>query len=209
MLTQTQLAELLLWGPCILNILGMRSQIVHNYELRSTHGVSYVMMGLFHFASLSLCTYVYLMDLPFALKVMLPIEVVVVTIMVAQEMWYAPTLLFRAQVLVLHGCLFAVSAFGWIMGLYYPYFIGNATGWVAAFMLAGVQLPQIVRAWQRKSTHGLSVGILVYGTLSPLLILWCCHELALPLQSWVNASRALLYRIIQWSQVLVYRRDRH
>ena len=176
MLTQIQLAELLLWGPCILNVLGMRSQIIHNYELRSTHGISYIMLGFFHFASLSLCTYIYLIDLPFALKVMVPIEVVTITIMVAQEMWYAPTLLFRAQVLALHGALVALSALAWLVGLYYPVFIGNMAGWAATIALAGVQLPQILRTWQRKSTHGFSVCILIYGPLSPLLILWCCYE---------------------------------
>lgn len=209
MLTQIQLAELLLWGPCILNVLGIRSQIIHNYELRSTHGISHLMLWLFHFGSLSLCTYVYLIDLPFALKVMLPVEVIMVTILVAQEMWYAPTLLFRAQILAFHGGLISFSGLMWIVGSYYPLFIGNVAGWAAAIALAGVQLPQIIRTWKRKSTHGFSPGILVYGTLSPLLTLWCCYELRLPLQTWTNTFRTLFYRVVQWWQFAVYRRDKH
>ncbi|MGD1997878.1 MAG: PQ-loop domain-containing transporter [Candidatus Dependentiae bacterium] len=209
MLTQTQLAELLLWGPCVLNILGVWSQIKHNYELRSTHGISYLMLGIFHFAALCLCMYIYLMDLPFALKVMVPIEVLAITVMVGQEMWYAPTLLFRAQVMVLHGGIVALITLLWLLGFSYSFIVGNVAGWAATAALALVQLPQIVRTWRCKSTHGFSTGILVYGTLSPLLILWCCYQLTMPLQSWVNASRALVYRVIQWCQFLVYPRDRH
>ena len=208
MLTQIKLAQLLLWGPPTLNLLGMTSQIIHHYRLRSTHGMSFATLGFFHAATLTLCAYIYLIDLPFALKVMVPIEACAVTALVMQEMWYAPTLLFRAQILALHGSIVCCATMLWVGGLWYPWYIGYAAGWIATGCLAFVQLPQIIENWQRKSMHGLSTGILVYGTLSPILVLWCCYELSMPLPSWANAIRALGYRVIQWWQFVEYPRDR-
>ena len=99
----TWFAEHLLWFVFVFNSLGLLFQLRTNYALKSTHGVSFLMLWTYHMASVSFTLYTYLLWLPLPMRVMIPVEAVILTGLVGQEMWFAPSVAFRRKITVWHG----------------------------------------------------------------------------------------------------------
>ncbi|VDM52814.1 unnamed protein product [Angiostrongylus costaricensis] len=80
-------------------------------------------------------------------------------------------------------------------------------GMVSLLVEASLGAPQLVRNWQRKSTQGMSI---------PMVLAWLCGDLAKtayfvatgsPLQFWVCAILQISIDIFILGQVLVYRNN--
>ena len=207
MMSLVQIAEHLLWLITGFNVVGLAFQIKTNQGLRSTDGVSFWMLWSYHVASVSFAMFIFLLWLPLPLRIMIPLEALMLTFLVGQEVWFARSEAFRRKITVWHGGLLIVSSFAWYLGLFYPYIIGNIAGWVAVFTLSFSQFPQILIHWRRKSVAGFSRGYLYLSILGTLTLLWCTYILSLPLQNWVHGVRALTKRLILWWQVIIYPRD--
>ena len=204
MLTQPEIAKILLWGPSILNTLSLRAQILHNRELQSTHGLGIWPIWLMHMTMLSQCLYAILLELPFVIRATSCIDGTCVMILIFQSMLYAPNGLVRARVFVLHGTLFALAPLLFVVGTRYPASVGSVAGWMVVIITSVTQLPGVYLHWRRKSMHGYSIKGLVYGTISPVVVLWGCYQLTLPLPSWVWAVRLLMMRVVQWGVYVCY-----
>lgn len=203
-MASAQLAENLLWFIHGFNIFGFLSQIYANYSIRSTVGFSFWTLWLCHAASQAILMYVYLLWLPFPMRIMIPAEVACMAVLVGQAVWFAPTREFRRQVVVWHGVVLSLASIIWYIGLYAPQTIGYLAGWACVIALSFVQFPQIFRNWRRKSIEGFSLFFLTCTSISSCIFLWSCYMLSLPLPSWAHATRAVMKRVILWGQVVIY-----
>ncbi|KAK6725820.1 hypothetical protein RB195_004251 [Necator americanus] len=83
----------------------------------------------------------------------------------------------------------------------------EALGMVSLLVEASLGAPQLIRNWQRKSTQGMSI---------PMVLAWLCGDLAKtgyfvatgsPLQFWVCAILQISIDIFILGQVFVYRKN--
>lgn len=204
MVTLVQIAESIWWLLSSINITGMLFQIHKNNGLRSTKGLSFWMLVTYHSAGIYLGIYTHLLGLPYALRVMIPVEVCVISFMVAQEFYFADNWALRSRVLRWHGTIVVSAILAWVVGQQYPWFIGNAAGWVAVSLLAVYQLPQIYHNWQRKSVKGVSLPFIFCSMTASIVGMWSMYILAMPIQSWVSSIRALAKRIVLLVQFWLY-----
>lgn len=203
-MASAQLAENLLWVIHGFNIFGFFSQIYANHCLRSTAGFSFWTLWLCHCASQGILIYVYLLALPLPMRVMIPAELACMSVLVGQELWFAPTHEFRRQVTLWHGVVLCLASITWYIGFFFPQLVGYFAGWVCVVAVSFVQFPQIFRNWRRKSIEGFSIFFLVCTSISSCIFMWSCYMLNLPLPSWAHATRAVAKRIILWGQVVIY-----
>ena len=203
-MTSIQLAQTLLWCIPLINLVGLLGQVRTNYYRKSTDGMSFWMLWTSHLAVISFVMYCHLLDLPLSLRVLVPIEGLVVTFLVIQEIWYAPSYTFRRQITVWHGGILVSTSCVWYASLFVPTLIGSIAGWTGVLMVAIAQFPQIWQHWRRKSVVGYSKTMLASATLSSALLIWISVVLSLPLPSLANGIRALVKRLIIWWQVFLY-----
>ncbi|EYC01013.1 hypothetical protein Y032_0111g247 [Ancylostoma ceylanicum] len=83
----------------------------------------------------------------------------------------------------------------------------EALGMISLLVEASLGAPQLIRNWQRKSTQGMSI---------PMVLAWLCGDLAKtgyfvatgsPLQFWVCAILQISIDIFILGQVFVYRKN--
>lgn len=199
-------AEILLWFIYSFNLLGFVFQIRTNYRLRTTKGVSFWLVWTYHIANITSLLFVYLLWLPLPLRVMVPIETLIIATLVTQELCYSRDELFRHRVAVLHGSILVAGLCMWAASWWYPEHIGHLAGWIGFCVLSISQIPQIVRNWRRQSVVGYSGLYLACSTIATILHLWIVYILKLPLQSYGNSIRALLMRVVLWWQYFTYQK---
>lgn len=203
MVNVTQIAQSIWWVLSSINITGMLFQIHRNQSGRSTKGLSFWMLFTYHSASMSLTIYTHFLNLPYALKVMLPFEFTAISCMVLQEVVFAHHAL-RMRVFRWHGTVLALCALAVFFGQSYPQFIGNLMGWIAVSLLAVYQLPQIYHNWQNKSVKGVSLPFIFCSMTACVVGMWSMYVLSMPIQSWVSSIRALTKRLIILFQFWLY-----
>lgn len=203
-MTSTELAKILLWCIPIINLIGIFGQVRTNYRLKSTKGMSFLMLWASHIAVLSFVIYCHLLNLPLSLRVLVPVEAFMLSVLVMQEIWYAHSTLFRRKVTVWHSGVLIAGSLAWYFGYFMPLLVGTFLGWLGVLMVAYAQLPQIIQHWRLKSVRGYSKIFLTSSTISATLLIWIACVLSLPLPSLANGIRALAKRLIIWWQVAIY-----
>lgn len=151
------IVELLVWASLTFYTVCFFPQILKNYQEKSTRGLSNVMLLAYYVAYIPMLYYVFYCDLILPYKVVLPIEVAVMTLMIFQKFYYHglwSDKLFLSQFVginLLMGLLYPLSRIN-------PYSFGMACGWVACVFFAIYPIPQVVKLYRTKSVEGFSFG---------------------------------------------------
>lgn len=198
------IARAISWIPLTLCAISALPQIIKNYKLKSTQGLSPLMLLLLYSGILSTLFYMFLLDLPLSYKTAISLQFCFATILIYQELLYTESEEKRNRILLWHS-LITIGICGLLLLNPVQYeTAGIWLGWFAFGTLSLCQLPQMYKVWKQKSTRGFSllyVTILASGALSDLLI---SIVLGIPLPSLLNTGRALFYYLIYFYQFFLY-----
>ena len=201
----TDIAHLILWVTLTLFVSANIPQVLKNYRLRSTKGLSFYMLYLFHTGATLYLPYSYFLNLPLAFKILLPFQVTFLTIMVGQSYYYTSSPHYRSRVLWAHGLTFlailSLITYGILIS---PYYAGHTAGWIALFCLGSWQIPQMVKMWRARSTKGYSLGSVVISFIAASSGLTASLILGLPPQNILNSGRNIVFRLVQFYQFYKY-----
>lgn len=171
--------------------LGLLPQLFLNFKMRSTKGMSDMMLFGYLNGYLFNSYYVYCYGLPLAYRVMLPLALVTVLIMVAQRFWYDRdtdnTFLLRS---VLASLVIAIVLLPFAR--VYPMLVGNVAGWIMMIIWATYQIPQVVKISESQSVVGFSLLLVMLIGFGDSLEFLTGIMLGFPIQSLLNSTRGIL-----------------
>ena len=205
--TLRDIAQILIWFPPAINFVGMCFQVQKNSQLRSAVGMSNVFMMLRYLTACAQILYLYFLDLPFAYRVMILPQWVLLAVLVWQQIYYAET---HHEGHWLTGTTISLTVV-WIYCMYlgvagYGTVVGEWSGWLMVFLGAIVQLPQIYRNYRRKSTHGYSLGYVCFSLVAYSFDWTLAAIIGVPIQTHVAYTRAMSYRLFELGQFYMYKK---
>lgn len=197
--------NLFLWSALACYSSSFIPQLVTNFKHRSTAGLSDLFLLLYSIAYLSMQYYVFCLDLPLAYKVMVPFEASLNVLLVSQRFYYhrfAWNNFFSLGIVI--SCVVSLLALPW--AIYNPLQAGQFFGWVATIVFSVNQLPQIVKLYRSKTTHGFSFWFVSFIALAMALELVGGLAKELPLQTIVMAVRGIVVYCVFCVQFWLYRK---
>jgi|SaaInlLV_10m_DNA_2_1039722.scaffolds.fasta_scaffold08317_3 uncharacterized protein with PQ loop repeat len=202
MLTKEFWVETISWMVRSLFWVGLIPQLFLNYKHRTTRGISGFMLFGYFTGYLASTFYVFCLKLPIQYKVMIPLSLLTASVLVFQRLYYDKC--YKALVFYLAGMVGAIA----ILPLAFKYTaeVGHFFGWMAVFLWATYQIPQVFKIYFSKSVIGFSfflvtaigIGNIIEGALSIIN--------DLPDQSVVSGVRGGIIYMVFCIQFLLYRR---
>lgn len=188
-----------LWFLNIAYCLSILPQIVLNYRLKTTKGLSdlYV-LGYFCGYFLNVF-YVYLLLFPLPYRVVSPITFVIVSFMLFQRFLYKDAYNKNYYVgafllLIFYVCVVFIN----------PLIAGHIAGWVLVLIWSLYQLPQAIAIYSKKSVVGFSfllVSLIGIGSIIELIL---SIVLNFPIQQLLIALRGIIFYAIFCYQFWLY-----
>ena len=198
--------DIVLWIPQTLYASAIIPQVIKNYKLKSTTGLSLPMVFARFSGELAYIIYIYLLGLPMVYRVMIPVYTFNIGFLLVQAAWYAPSQEYRTRVLI--GMItLSIAGAGVLLGRLAPVLVGRYAGWLAVCILAFSQMPQVYKNYHRRSVHGFSLGYtLLMGSGSFIELCYVIY-LQLPVQTLTSCIRSLFFYTIYWYQFIKYAHD--
>ncbi len=197
--------EILLWFSLTFYTVCFFPQILKNYREKSTKGLSSVMLLAYYIAYIPMIYYVFYCDLILPYKIVLPIEVAVMTFMIMQKFYYHGLFadkLFLAQFLGINLIMIGLYP----VSLHNPYAFGMGCGWVACVFFAIYPIPQVIKLYRTKSVKGFSFGFVTVQACAFL-----CEGIAavlkhLPLPTIFMIAKGFIFYAIFCYQFWLYKK---
>lgn len=178
-------------------------QIIENYRLKSTRGLSDFSLYLFYLAHVSLYFYTFLTPLPLAYKTIAPWQSTAMVVIMAQRLYYGgiSTDKFYSFVVIGTTILAIVSiplAF-WVPGL-----IGCITGWICVVAFLVQPLPQVIKMFQECSVEGFSFNFVLLRNIAVASEFMFAVLHGVPIQTFVMVSIAAIFQVLFCVQFWLY-----
>ncbi len=183
------------WVSQIAYALCFLPQIVTNYRVKSGNAMSELfLVGYLNLHAATLF-YVFLLNLPLAYKMCVPMQLALVLALVIQRLWYASAS--EAKQL---GVVYLANLAGLVALIPYgsnnPVSFGNIAGWGTVTLGFLSQAPQAIKIWRERSVAGFD-KIFVYVLLFAGAIEFCGAVIGgLPLQTKLSSSRVVSFSLI-------------
>ena len=197
-------AEVLEWIPFVIYFISPIPQIITNYKNESTRGVSFYMILLDYAGAVTTTIYTFALWLPLACRVMEPTCLIMISVLWAQSVIYAPDARTRRNSIIMYVLLHVAVVLIVLATLFFRYEIGNLMGWFALYVQLFTQLPQILKNHERQSTKGLSFSYISLYSLAGMLEMVVALILRLPVQTFLYGARAVVYYVILCYQFYIY-----
>ena len=136
-------------------------QIMLNVKMRSTHGLSDIMLFGYLAAFMCHAYYIFCLGFPLSYQVMVPLAMAGVFTMVVQRFYYNSFLL-HTPYLALYAGLFGVALAVLPFAYFFPTEVGHLAGWLALILWSIYQLPQIIKIFRSKSVRGFSFPFITF-----------------------------------------------
>ena len=199
----TLTAATLSWIPTTLFVLAALPQAWTNLRLRSVAGLSMIMVFIRFSTLLLYLSYIMLCGLPIAYRIMMTLYTLTFSIVAVQGYRYSDDCT-RHRLRLGYGAALGIVALGWLGSLWYAYEAGYVLGTIAVIVSTFIDLPQVIKNYQRKSTHGFSFYFASCIGLGAVIELGIALWFGLPMPTVVSAARATLYYLMFCGQFLVY-----
>lgn len=200
-------AELFTWASLMFYTICFIPQIIENYRMKSTDGLSDLLLLSYYIAYGFMMYYIFYCDLILPYKIMVPAEMMVMSMMIAQKFYYHGTLrnkTFLLQFLAINVLMVAIYP----LSLYAPYDFGIACGWVAAVFFAIYPMPQVIKLYRSKSVAGFSFGFVTVQALAFVSEAIAAVLKHLPLPTLVMIAKGFIFYAIFCFQFWLYRKNR-
>ncbi|MBD3231961.1 hypothetical protein GF322_04880 [Candidatus Dependentiae bacterium] len=203
-------AKSIVWVSHILFCVALLPQIWVNYKLKSTRGLSdFLIIGYLN-GYISYVYYSYLLGLPLAYKVMVPLATFFMLIIAFQRFFYANyTQRKDKYFLAFYVFNLAIAIFLMPIAFRDRLSFGYFFGWTMMLVWATYQIPQVVKVFLDKSVHGFSfslVSLVAFGDMIELIV---AIILKLPVPTLLNDFRGILIYLIFSFQFWRYKESQH
>ncbi len=180
-------------------------QIITNYRFKSGRGVSDGFLFLYLNGYASLLYYIFLLNLPIAYRVLVPLQALFTLVFIAQRLWYDKKVLKNNLTYI-----FFVNFVAWLCLLFYalanPFVMGNVAGWVTVVVGGVSQLPQVIKIFKEQSVKGFDIKF-VYLNLAAGLVEYLAAVIGgLPIQTHFTSLRAALFAVMFLVQFRLYKK---
>ncbi len=189
--------------------MGTLSQILLNYRVKSTRGLSQSMVFLFFSTVAFFLVYAYANDLPFSYKVLSIPHLLSVGILAFQGYHYSSNNKLKLNMLKAYIGLLLFFGCYISLGLFFPLTVGRFAGWASALLPLLTQIPQMLRNARRRSVEGFSFWFVFFAAVAVLIELTVAIVLSLPLPSFFSALRGIFYYMIYFGQFILYSKAGH
>jgi len=199
--------EILSWIPMTLYVLAALPQAWTNMRLRSTQGLSMLMIFIRFSTGLFYNTYINLCGLPLSYRVMMFLYTLSFSVLVVQGYRYSS----QAMQKVLkrgYASIVSLLLISLVVALWYPYQVGYMIGTCAVTASVFTDLPQVIKNYRRKTMKGFSFYFATLLGLGAILELCIALWFSLPFPTVFSAARAASYSFVFWAQFFLYRNKR-
>ncbi|MBY0353651.1 PQ-loop repeat-containing protein [Candidatus Babeliales bacterium] len=196
--------SILAWISLLSFAVSFLPQIVKNYRLKTTIGLSNVYLLSYLTAYITCIYYVFHCDLLAAYKVFVPLELLGLFIIIGQRFAYEGFAQHK-RFFAIVGALSFVGLASFPLGMWWPLEFGMTCGWISSIFFLTYQIPQVLKIFRQKSVHGFSflfVSIIGLGTILELVV---SFAKPLPVPTQFMAIRGLAFYIIFCLQFYLYR----
>ena len=207
MLTREFIAHLVIWASHILFWVAMLPQVRLNYKLKSTGGLSDLMLIGYFNAYIAYMIYTFCLGLPLAYKVMVTLCWLTVIVMVFQRFYYGKRCKADKSLLRVYGANVLGACTFIPVAIKYPLTVGHAAGWVMVAIWAVYQIPQILKIYRSKSVWGYSFWLPSLIGIGDLIEGIAAIVLGLPLQTIMSDFRGFAVYLIFCVQFWLYSQE--
>ncbi|MFH1461572.1 MAG: PQ-loop repeat-containing protein [bacterium] len=204
-LTKILLANILIFIANLIFILSLFPQILLNYKIRSTKGLS----DLFILASLngqfSYLIYSFIKDLPFIYKIINPIYAFLFSIIIFQRFYYSDgsskdKFILRFYIINLFILIYlSYLIFNGLTTL------GSLLGWIPLGIGLWKKVPQILKVYKTKSVYGFSLFCIILSLISYMFEASAGFMLDLPVPVLLNDLRGFFINFLFLFQFWTYK----
>ncbi len=183
-------------------------QIFKNYREKSTNGLSNLLLLSYYIAYGSTLYYVFYCDLIWPYKIMVPVEMTVMSIMIAQKFYYhgiRADKFFWAQFLIINALMIGIFP----LSLNNPYAFGMGCGWVSCVFFSLYPVPQVIKLFRTKSIVGFSFGFVTVQFFAFIFEGIAAVLKHLPLPTVVLIGKGFVFYAIFCYQFWAYRKKDH
>jgi len=196
-LIATWVIQILLWA-------GLSQQVVLNFRLKSTEGLSDLMLVGYFYGFTVYSYYIFLLSFPLAYKIMGSLSFMTMLIMIVQRFVYRKQYKKDKKLLLFFSVSACMACLLLPYACLYPQLVGNAMGWVNVAIWGLLHLPQVFKNYIRKSVAGLSFGFICLYIIACVLELMVAVLIGLPMQTKVTIVRAIIIYMIFYMQFWKY-----
>lgn len=193
----------MLWVAYVLYVVCFIPQVFTNVARQSTDGLSKATVFIYFYGYVIEILYVYFLDLPMALKVMVPMGALVATILVIQQFYYESFSNRRWHMVGQYIIALASIALLVGIGQTQPVFIGNLAGWIGSVMWLTYQIPQVYKIHTTRSVQGFNFLFIIIATTGAIIEVAAAIAIPLPPQGLFNGVRGFMFCMVfiyQFSQ---------
>lgn len=195
-----------LWGVQIFYASSFIPQIITNYKRKSSDKISAIMLFCVLNAVGCAILYAYLLALPLAFKIILPLQAILILILILQKFHYDERPNNRAwHILGFNLIGFFIAAF---LSLFDRVTMGAFFGWISFALSIFTQVPQIIKFYHKKSTEGFNILFILFVLIAALLELNAAFFIHLPPQTIFGAVKGILFALVILGQVYYYKLER-
>lgn len=196
--------RILLWFAYALYVACFVPQVMTNHRVKSTKGLSNTTICIYFFGYLIEILYAFLLGLPLALRVMIPLGAGVAGTLVGQRIYYETNKWHRLRAIVLYVSLscFAVAMALW--GISQPLLVGHLCGWIGSMCWFIYQLPQFYKVYKTKSVEGFNYALIIIASIGAVIEIAAAVIIPLPPQALFNGMRGLLGALLFTYQFNLY-----
>lgn len=159
--TGLQWAALLFYCSCF------PPQILTNYRIKSTKGISDAFIWCYYTGYLLMMLYVWGQPFAYAYRIMVPIEAALMGIIIGQKFFYDG--LAKSKQFILYLVISTIITLAAAVFLpTHGQIIATTSGWLALAVFTFNQIPQILKICRSKSTYGFNFLFATFTTIAQL-----------------------------------------
>ncbi len=170
-------------------------QIATNYRAKSGSGMSDLfLVGYFNLHAVTLF-YAFLLNLPMAYKMCVPLQVTFILVLVVQRVWYdkAP---FAKQLEIFYLMNIAVLLASVPYALANPIMVGHIAGWGNVTLGLVSQVPQAFKVWREQSVVGFDRSFVYVLLFAGSIELLGAVVGGLPMQTQFSSFRVVAFSLL-------------
>ncbi len=178
-------------------------QIIENYRMKSTKGLSPLAMLVYLVAYLSLFYYIFLLDLMLPYKVFVPLECSALVVLIVQRFYYQG--LFSSK-LFFWGfvSIMGLSVICFPLAVAYPIGFGGICGWISLLFFLAQPIPQVVKVYREQSVEGFSFGFVTLQAIAVGCEFMVAILFHLPPQTVLMVIKGFLFYLVFCHQFWLY-----
>lgn len=203
-LSPSSIASFSLWIVNAVYACGIIPQIVLNYRLKTVSGVSDLMLWGYIAAYITQIMYIFALNLVLPYKVLVPFGAFLIVLVIAQRFYYDRS--YSRYLIFSYGALALASIAALPLCYFFPHLVGHIMGWIAVVLWSVYQIPQGVKMFFEKSTHGFSFWFATMMAIGVSVELVSAFVIGLPWQTIFIAGRGLIGYAIFCLEFIAFKR---